>query len=232
MKILFVSDTYYPHLNGVYYFVCRIGPLLQKKGHQVVVIAPSETVNPSLKKIDGLDVYGVPSLPVVYYPKVRIPIPMGLKHRIRIIIDTFKPDIIHLQDHFSISKAVIEANKQRNIPIMGTNHFMTENLTSFVKSKKWKMRLESFMWRDFSKVFNNLDIITTPTETAANLIRPKLKKDVIAISNGIEFKKFNAETINKCDLFVDYAFSIKERKINLKLLPKNTEKFLTAELSL
>lgn len=44
MKILFVSDTYYPHINGVYYFVCRIGPMLQEKGHEVAVIAPSGTM--------------------------------------------------------------------------------------------------------------------------------------------------------------------------------------------
>ena len=55
MRILFVSDTYYPHLNGVYYFVCRLAPLLQEKGHQVAVIAPSETIYSSLKEIDNID---------------------------------------------------------------------------------------------------------------------------------------------------------------------------------
>ena len=43
MRILFVCDTYYPQLNGVYYFVCRIAPLLQDRGHHVAVIAPSES---------------------------------------------------------------------------------------------------------------------------------------------------------------------------------------------
>jgi 1,2-diacylglycerol 3-alpha-glucosyltransferase len=191
MKILFVSDTYYPHLNGVYYFVCRIGSRLQKKGHQVAVIAPSETVNSSLKKIDGLDVYGVPSLPVVYYPKVRITIPLGLKHRIRMILDTFKPDIIHLQDHFSISRAVIEVNKQRNIPIMGTNHFMTENLTSLIRSEKWRNKWSDLLWKNFSAAYNQLALITTPSETAARLISPKLKVEVMSVSSGIDLKIFN-----------------------------------------
>ena len=51
MKILFVSETYYPHLNGVYYFVARLGPLLQQKGHQVAVVALSEK-NEVVKKKD------------------------------------------------------------------------------------------------------------------------------------------------------------------------------------
>ncbi len=58
MNILFVSSSYYPHINGVYYFVCRIGPMLQERGHKVAVIAPSESVHFSNKKIDNLDVCG------------------------------------------------------------------------------------------------------------------------------------------------------------------------------
>ena len=103
MKILFVSDTYYPHINGVYYFVCRVGPILQSKGHQVAVIAPSPTAASTLNKVDGLDVYGLPSISTVLYPLIRVPFPILMKANIKKIIDTFKPDIIHLQDHFLIS---------------------------------------------------------------------------------------------------------------------------------
>ncbi|MCW3106422.1 MAG: putative Glucosyltransferase [Segetibacter sp.] len=191
MKILFVSDTYYPHLNGVYYFVCRIAPLLQEKGHQVAVIAPSETIHSSLEKIDDIAVHGVPSLPVLLYPKVRIPIPVLVKSRVSNLIRTFKPDVIHIQDHFMISKAVIKVGKNLRIPVIGTNHFMPENLTALVRSEKWKKKLEKMLWSDFSKVLNQTKVITTPTETGARLIRPKLNVKVIAISSGIDLHDFN-----------------------------------------
>ncbi|HEY4965832.1 MAG TPA: glycosyltransferase [Puia sp.] len=191
MNILFVSDTYYPHLNGVYYFVCRIAPLLQEKGHKVAVIAPSETIHASLKKIDGIDVYGLPSLPILYYPKVRIPIPLGLKPGIGVVLDEFCPDIIHLQDHFSISKAVIQANKSRNIPMIGTNHFMPENLTSLIRSEKWKKKWSVLLWKNFSAVYNQLELVTTPSESAADLIRPRLRVEVRSISSGVDLKNFN-----------------------------------------
>lgn len=191
MRILFVSDTYYPHLNGVYYFVCRIAPLLQQKGHQVAVIAPSETIYSSLNKRDNIDVYGVSSFPVLIYPKVRIPIPVLLKSRVSELIKTFKPDIIHLQDHFLISKAVIKVGKELGIPIIATNHFMPENLTALVNSEKWKKQLEKWLWYEFSKILNQVIVITTPTETGAQLIRPKLKVKVMAISSGIDLHDFN-----------------------------------------
>jgi glycosyltransferase involved in cell wall biosynthesis len=191
MRILFASDTYYPHLNGVYYFVCRLAPLLQERGHQVAVIAPSETIHPSLKKIDRIDVYGIPSLPVLYYPNVRFPIPFFLKSRIHHILNSFKPDIIHIQDHFSIAKAIVFEGKKAGIPMIGTNHFMTENLTSLIPYEKWKNTLSTIMWSRFSTIFNQLLLVTTPTETAARLIQPKLNAKVIPISSGIDLESFN-----------------------------------------
>ncbi len=191
MRILFVSDTYYPHINGVYYFVCRIGPLLQEKGHEVAVIAPSGSMFSSQKKIDGLDVYGLPSLPVLKYPTIRLPFLLLLKSRINRIIQSFKPDIIHIQDHFLISKLVVQVNRDLKIPIMGTNHFMPENITVFLPGKYLKRRFEDFLWKGFSRVFNQVNLVTTPTETGARLIRPKLKVDVIAISSGISLERFS-----------------------------------------
>jgi glycosyltransferase involved in cell wall biosynthesis len=188
-----VSDTYYPHINGVYYFVCRIGPLLIEKGHEVAVIAPSESAYFSLKKIDGLDVYGMPSVRGIVYSTIRLPLILFLKARIKRIIKSFKPDIIHLQDHFFISKVVVKVNRKLRIPIIGTNHFMPENITALSPWENINPLLDKILWKDFSLVFNQVNLVTTPTETGAGIIRPKLKVDVIAISSGIDLKKFNPE---------------------------------------
>lgn len=191
MKILFVSDTYYPHINGVYYFVCRIGPMLQDKGHQIAIIAPSATMSSSRKQIDELDVYGLPSFSVLFYRTIRLPFPLFQKYRISKIIEGFKPDIIHIQDHFLISKAVVQVNKKWNIPVIATNHFMPENVTVLVRGQRWKKLVENFMWKDFSKVFNQAKIVTTPTETGVQIIQKRLKVEAIAISSGIDLERFN-----------------------------------------
>ena len=191
MKILFVSDTYYPHINGVYYFVCRIGPMLQDEGHQVAVITPSESMLPSYKRIDNIDVYGIPSFSVVFYPTIRLPLPFLKKYRLLKIIKSFKPDIIHIQDHFIISKTVLRLNRKLKIPIIATNHFIPENLTMLVHGKKLKKYFENFLWKDFSKVFNQVKLVTTPTETGVDIIRSRLNVKIIAISSGIDLEKFN-----------------------------------------
>jgi 1,2-diacylglycerol 3-alpha-glucosyltransferase len=191
MKILFVSDTYYPHLNGVYYFVCRIAPLLQEKGHQVAVIAPSEKQKATLQKLDQIDVYGLPSFPVMYYPRIRFANPFLLARRIKKLLLDIKPDIIHIQDHFLISKKLLEVNRKLKIPVIGTNHFMPENITALIRSNKWKKVIENYLWKNFSKIYNQIPIVTTPTETGARLIRGRLFSKVIPISSGIDFDLFN-----------------------------------------
>ncbi len=196
MRILFVSETYYPHLNGVYYFVCRVAPLLQAKGHTVAVIAPAENMKYAKKQIDGLDVHVMPSMPLPFYPKLRFVVSVSLQHRIQKVIEDFNPDIIHIQDHFVLSKAVIELNKKMHIPVIATNHFMPENITTMFNNQLIKKLIEEFMWKRFSYVFNQVLLVTTPTETGARLIRPKLKTSVIPISSGIDFSKFNTIASN------------------------------------
>jgi glycosyltransferase involved in cell wall biosynthesis len=191
MKILFASSSYYPHINGVYYFVCRIGPMLQEKGHTVAVIAPSESIHASYGKIDNLDVFGIPSFPIIINPSIRLPIPFLLKSRLRQIIENFNPDIIHVQDHFPLCKAIVQVNKILKIPIIGSNHFMPENFTFLFKKEQVKRRAENYLWKGFSRTFNQVNVVTTPTETGAQLIRPRLKVDAIAISSGISLEIFN-----------------------------------------
>jgi glycosyltransferase involved in cell wall biosynthesis len=190
MRILFVSDTYYPHLNGVYYFVCRIAPLLQENGHSVAVLAPSETTRFTRKLIDNIEVFGVPSLPIALYPKIRVPMRFLLRYRIRGLLDQFAPDVIHIQDHFLLARTVVKVNRQTGIPIMGTNHFMPENLTAWLRRDRWKKAMERILWSSFSRVYDQLMLVTTPTETAARLIRPLLETEVLAVSSGIDLKRF------------------------------------------
>jgi len=228
MKILFVSDTYYPHLNGVYYFVCRLAPLLKERGHEVAVMAPSESIYSTFKKIDRIDVFGIPSLPVLYYPKVRFAIPVFQKKKIRQIIEAFRPDIVHVQDHFALGKMAIGISNQLGIPVIGTNHFMTENLTAFIHSEKWKKKLSGILWKKFANTYNQVSIVTTPSEWAADLIRPKLNTPVVSISSGIDLVAFSPDGNSKR---VKEKFGIPDKPVLLFVGRLDPEKKLEETLN-
>jgi len=85
-----------------------------------------------------------------------------------------------------MTDAVVRVCKNKQIPIIATNHFMPENLTALVPSQKGKKWLEKIMWSGFSHVFNQVSLVTTPTETGARLIRPRLNVEVIAVCAGCQ----------------------------------------------
>src|SRR6202007_613882 len=82
-------------------------------------------------------------------------------------------------------------NRDFNIPIIATNHFMPENITVLLRGESLKRSFENFLWKGFSKTFNQVNLVTTPTETGARLIRPRLNVEAIAITSGISLEGFN-----------------------------------------
>jgi 1,2-diacylglycerol 3-alpha-glucosyltransferase len=195
MKILISTDTYFPQVNGASYFTQRLAYNLQKHGHEVRVIAPSQTLKDTDTVINTVRVFGVHSYPVLFYPKFRFCVLFFKNKFVRKIIADFQPDIVHIQGHFSISRMVVKIADETRIPIIATNHFMPENIIHYLPFhslvgapiKKWA-------WKDFSKVFKSAGVITSPTATAARLIQPYVDKAVIPISCGINLSTFNAGT--------------------------------------
>src|SRR5665213_3653946 len=132
MKILIASDTYYPHVNGASYFTQRLADALAERGHEVGVIAPSLTVHNDTLQRGKVHMYGVHSFPVFIVPKFRFVVPWVINRRIGQVIRDFKPDIVHIQMHFPVSRAVLNAARKRGIPVVATNHFMPDNLTHYL----------------------------------------------------------------------------------------------------
>ena len=71
MKILLASDTYYPHVNGASYFTQRLAHALADRGHEVAVIAPSQTMAHTDDMHARVRVFGIRSFPVFFYPGFR-----------------------------------------------------------------------------------------------------------------------------------------------------------------
>ena len=193
MKIILANDTYPPDVNGCAYFTHRFAQQLKRKGHDVLVIAQSTTITSGFSVRDGINVFGIRSLPVLVQKGFRVSPPVFMKKSIKKVMKDFRPDVVHLQGHFFVGKSTGKAARELGISVVGTNHFMPENLVHyFPVSEKLKGKIKRWGWKQFRKVFEQLDVVTTPTKTAAGLmIRHGFSKSVIPISNGIDLEKFN-----------------------------------------
>jgi len=200
MRILISTDTYYPQINGASYFTQRLAQAMKGRGHDILVIAPSTSFSSGMTLAQGVPVFGVMSIghPMLFKHNFRfvLPIPIIINKKIEKVVLGFQPDVIHIQGHFAISKSVVRAGKKAKIPLKGTNHFMPENLIHYFHLPNFvEKKILNWAWNDFRKVFNNLHTVTTPTRTAAELLKKTgFKKEVHPVSCGIDLVRFNPKT--------------------------------------
>jgi len=192
MKILIVTPTYYPDVNGAAYFAQRLAQYLRKREHGVLVIAPSRSMRHETYESDGVSVFGIRSFPV-FINNFRIAQSFFVKELLCEKIKDFSPDVIHLQSHFLFNKTAMNIAKELKIPLIGTNHFMPENLIHYLPlPKKAKKYIRKLAWNQFLDIFKKLDIVTTPTQTGSKMLKEiGFSKEVHSLSNGIDLNIFN-----------------------------------------
>lgn len=192
MKILIATDTYFPNINGAAYFTYRLAGALAKKGHTVFVICPSQSFRDTVTEEKGVVVYGICSIPVLIHQNFRISPGLLSKKSIYKIIKEVSPDVVHIQSHFLIGAEVTTIAKKFDIPVVGTNHFMPENFVHYFHLPKiFEKPFRKAAWKHCIKIFEQFDAVTTPTKTAAELLRKAgFKKEVLPLSCGIDLDRF------------------------------------------
>ena len=192
LKILIASETYPPDMNGAAIFTQRLGKELCKRGHKVLTIAPNYRFKDELEKDgSGLNIFRVKSFAVKpIHPYFRVIDMVGLRGKMRKKIKEFNPDIIHIQNHFLLGNTTLKIAKYLNIPVIGTNHFMPENLLQYLPSLIHK-EAKKIMWRHFKSVYKKLNFITSPSFAAIKMVKDMgLTNPMTVISNGINLHKF------------------------------------------
>ncbi|MCL4378150.1 MAG: glycosyltransferase [Actinobacteria bacterium] len=188
MKILFALESYPPTINGSGIATMRLTTGLAKRGNQVTVICPGKNRNYKYSIEEGVFVHRIDSFPVILHKEYRFSPFAG--RQVKKIFNDFNPDIIHVADHLFVAKAAIRQAKKKNIKIVGTNHFTPYNWLSNLKIKDNTVLyriVERILWNLFLNVFNGIDAVITPTETAKSIVEEVgLKKKVTAISNGLD----------------------------------------------
>lgn len=194
MKILIAADLNYPVINGVSSFTRNLARGLASRGHEVLVVAPSQT-GKRYKEIDeNYVVTRTLSVPFPLYQNIRVSLsPM---REMKKIINDFEPDIIHIQMLMWIGQAAMKYGNKVGIPIVSTNHAMPENLMDNLKLLAPLARPINYMLRDYGRRFHSkADYVTMPTQSAFTMFRiaSKMTVPMSAVSNGIDLSRFTTE---------------------------------------
>ncbi len=196
MKILLATDTSLTFVCGGTSLIERTTAALAKRGHEVRIICPSRSrATETYETAAGVPVYGVGSISMApIQQRLRIVLPFGgAKADIHREVRSFRPDVVHLHSHFFLASMILKESRSLDIPVIETNHVMPENFTQYVPMPRIiEHALVTAGWRQLHRVLDQLDAVTTPTETAARYLRASgFPKPVRAISNGVNLCDFN-----------------------------------------
>lgn len=191
MKILIASDLHWPTINGVATFSRTLARGLAARGHEVLVIAPSQEGHYH-KEIDGNHpVVRTKSVPFPFYQNFRIS--LSPQKEVKQIIEEFEPDVIHIQMLMAIGQAAMKYGNKYGVPIVSTNHAMPENLMDNLKLLAPVARPINYMLKEYGRRFHaKADCVTMPTQSAIDMfnVTEKLTIPLKAVSNGIDLSRF------------------------------------------
>lgn len=190
MRIVIASQTYYPGNNGQAVFTIRLAEGLARRGHDVLAVVPSRTNRTYRQLLNGVQVEQLASLPLPFlHPEASLTLPAPASLR------SFRPDVVHIQDHYPVSRSVLRMARELGWPTLGTNHFLPENmLYYFTRHPAWQAALSHVLWQGMLTVYNQLTAVTTPTETAAEILRAQaIQVPVYPISCGVDLSRFTPQ---------------------------------------
>lgn len=196
MKILIASDLHWPTINGVATFSRTLAQGLAARGHDVLVIAPSQTGRKYKEVDDNYPVYRTRSVPFPFYQNFRISI--NPQREVKKIIEEFEPDVVHIQMLMWIGQAAMRYGNKAGIPIVSTNHAMPENLLDNLRLLAPVARPINYMLKEYGRRFHSKsDCVTMPTQSAIDMFDVELPKPMLAISNGINLSRFKPGKVPK-----------------------------------
>lgn len=195
LRILIAADTYPPDVNGAAVFCQRLARQMTARGHEVHIAASRNEAGPDVVSYaEEATIHRFRSFKAPTHEYYRLCLPWLIEPAMRRLIDQVEPDVVHVQCHYMIGKAAIEAAEARRIRTVATNHFMPENLDPFLPFPQWFLRIVARnSWADMGRLMSKAAVVTTPTRLAAETMKAKGGfLDVVPLSNGIEVQNYSA----------------------------------------
>ncbi len=201
MRIAIFTDVFPPSINGVSSSILLLSKELVRRGHFVRVFTPKIRKGQLTKtQLEGVNVSYSSSIPSLFYPDVKLAIPVYPKTVYRLIKD--KIDIVHFHTPLPIGADGILAAKLLGLPVIGTFHtyFMEPEYLKVMgldrAGKGMTNLLVKLGWKYSNLYYNAANLITSPSHyTQKMLIKNNIKKKSIVIPNGIDIPILNKKTL-------------------------------------
>ncbi|MVO87352.1 glycosyltransferase [Streptomyces sp. p1417] len=113
MRVVIVTESFPPDINGVSHCALQTARQLVARGHEPLVVAPATAAATDADLLSPCPVVRVPSLPLPGYPQVRVALP---SRRLASALSAHRADLVHLASPFVLGVRGMAAAARKDIP--------------------------------------------------------------------------------------------------------------------
>ncbi len=180
MRILVVTESFAPSVNGVARSVTTVVRELSRRGHRVTIVAPG----PGPEVFEGLRVVRVRS---VRLPGLR-QFPVGLPTRsVEDAVEMLRPDVVHLASPFVLGGPAASAAVRLGIPVIAV--YQTD-VAGFASQYRLGAAGRA-AWRRLRTVHARADMTLAPSSSAVEALRAEGVEDVHLWPRGVDVAAFS-----------------------------------------
>ncbi|WP_184235972.1 glycosyltransferase [Conyzicola lurida] len=224
LRILIGADTFAPEINGAATFAARLAAGLVERGHDVHIVAPAASRKHGTwtETLEGqpMTVHRLKSWRWYPHPWLRFALPWQIEKNSARVLDEVKPDVVHFQSHIIVGRGLSNQAVKRGIRIVGTNHFMPENMLEHTLLPKFVQgRAVKLAWEAAARSFARAEVVTTPTRKAADFLEHYTKvRGVLAISCGVDAQHYTPDFTPRTENLIVFVGRITHEKQLDKLI--------------
>ncbi|CAL9578786.1 GDP-mannose-dependent alpha-mannosyltransferase [Streptomyces sp. enrichment culture] len=182
MRVVIVTESFPPDVNGVAHCALQTARHLVDRGHAPLVIAPAPAPGSEPAVRAPCPVVRVPSLPLPGYPQVRIALP---GRRLAAALAGHRADLVHLAGPFVLGVRGMAAAARLGIPAVAV--YQTD-LAGYART--YLGAGEAAAWRRLRAVHTAADLTLAPSSAAAHALRAHGVPRVELWPRGVDTVRF------------------------------------------
>lgn len=190
IKIAIVTETWMPEINGVSLSLLNICKGLQKKGHKILLIRPSQK-EPCSEFVPNKECV-VNGQAIPKYQQMQVGWPQCRK--VSQAFDEFSPDLVHIVTEGPLGLAVLQVAKSKNISVTSGFHSSFQDFGRFYNLSFLIKPIQHYL-----KWFHNNTLVTcVPSQDTADAIRKfGVTCEIEVVKTGVDVESFSPNFRNQ-----------------------------------
>lgn len=185
LRLLLVTETYPPEINGVAMTTQRLVRGLRDRGHWVGLVRPRQ---PQDRNTAGAaDTWTLPGLPIPNYPGLHLGLPVW--RRLGRLLEEQRPDLVHVVTEGPLGWAALHAARKRGLPVTSGYHTHFDQYSGHY-GPAW---LTPWVTRWLDGLHRRCQATFVPTPELAAQLHARGIPNVHAIGRGVDTGLFHPD---------------------------------------